>query len=178
MGTDDRWFCRKRNYGAVLCLADNVSTTNSLWNLSLKFLGYLAYAGDLALLASTQSELKERLAVFNEKVKEAGMEISFLKTEVMILSSEATDLSHLDIRIDGKKLKVVSKFNYLGSIIITGSDSSKAVASNCKKARLATLKLRAALVSGARRLIEIFIKPLLLYGLETSITRKKLIQRS
>ena len=101
----------------------------------------------------------------------------------MILTSEATDLSHSDIRVDEKKLKVVSKFNYLGSIIITDSDISKAVASNCKKPRLATLKLRAALVSGTRRLktkcqlIEIFIKPLLLYGLETSITRKKLIQR-
>ena len=96
----------------------------------------------------------------------------------MVVSSEAFNQLHSDIGIDGRKLKVVSEFNYLGSIITTDSDISKAVASNCKKARLAIVKLRAALVSGTLRLktkwrlIEMFVKPVLLYCLETSITRK------
>ena len=100
----------------------------------MEVLGHLAYADDLVLLASSQSELKEKLALFNEEAVKAGMEISIPKTEITVVSSEATNQLHSDIGIDGKKLKVVSEFNYLGSIIITDSDISKAVASNCKKA--------------------------------------------
>ena len=149
---------------------------------SLKYdkevLGHLAYADDLVFLASNQSELKEKLALFNEKVVKASTEISNPKTEIMVVSSEATNQLHSDMGIDGRKPKVVSEFNYLGSIITTDSDISKAVASNCKKARLAIVKLKAALVSGTLRLktkcrlIEFFVKPILLYGLETSITKK------
>ena len=149
---------------------------------SLKYdkevLGHLAYADDLVLLASSQSELKEKLALFNEDVVKAGMEISIPKTEIMVVSSEATNKVHSDIGIDGKKLKMVSEFNYRGSKLTTDTDISKVVASNCKKARLAIVKLRAALVSGTLRLktkcrlIKILVKPFLLYGLENSITRK------
>ena len=153
---------------------------------SLKYdeevLGHLAYAYDL-VLASSQSELKEKLALFNEEVVKAGMEISIPKTEKMVVRSEATNQLHSDIGIDGKKLKVVSEFNYLGSIKTTDSDISKAVASNCKKARFAIVKIRAASVSGTLRLktkcrlIEIYVKPILLYGLETSITRQTDIEK-
>ena len=96
-------------------------------------LRHLAYADDLVLLASTQSELKETLALLNEKVKEAVMENSIPKTEVMTVSSEAINLSHSDIGNDSKELKVVSAFNCLGSIITTDSNISKEVASNCKR---------------------------------------------
>ena len=73
---------------------------------SLKYdkeaLGHLAYVDDLVLLASSQSEWKEKLALFNELVK-AGMEISIPKTEIMV-SSEAIKQLHSDTGIDGKKL--------------------------------------------------------------------------
>ena len=90
------------------------------------------------------------------------------------MSTEATNQLHSDIGIDGKKPKVVSEFNYLGSIKTTESDICKAVASDCKKARLAIVKLRAALVSGTLRLkttCQLIEVPILLYGLETSIKR-------
>ena len=76
------------------------------------------------------------------------MEIFIPKTEMMVVTSEVTNQMHSDIGIDGKKLNAVSEFNYLGSIITTDSDISKAVASNCKKARLVVVKRRAAFVSG------------------------------
>ena len=41
---------------------------------------HLVHADDLVLLARSQSELKEKLALFDEKVVEAGMEISIPKT--------------------------------------------------------------------------------------------------
>ena len=69
------------------------------------------------------------------------MEISIPKTNVMIVSSEATNLLHSDNGIDGMKLQVVSKLKYLGSILTT--DIRKATACNCKKPRLAIVKLRA-----------------------------------
>ena len=92
-------------------------------------------------------------------------------------SESRAPLTFFEVRRQLRALKTV-KAPGQSSIITTDSDISKAVASNCKKARLAIVKLRAALVSGTLRLktkcrlIEIFLKPILLYGPETSITRK------
>ena len=102
------------------------------------------------------------------------MEISLTKTEVMMVNSDGPS----DIILNGVKLKEVRSFNYLGSAQKDEGEISEAVSNNCRKARTAIVKMRPALTSGSLRirakvkLVETFIKPTLLYGLETVVIRK------
>ena len=57
-------------------------------------LGHLAHADELFLLASSPSELKEKLALFKEKVLEAGMKIFIPEMETIVVSSEANKQTH------------------------------------------------------------------------------------
>ena len=113
------------------------------------------------------------------EVEKAGMEISFPKTEVMTLNMEKA----CNVTLQSKRLKEVTEFKYLGSILNGQSDNEAAVKSNCTKARIAIVKMRPALVSSTLtmrtkcRLIEMCVKPVLLYGLETAITREKDIDK-
>ena len=73
-------------------------------------------------------------------------------------------------------IEQVNSFNYLGCIIDTDNDKASLNRNNCTKARIGLLKLRVALVNGSlsfnvkANLVEVFI--LLLYGLETGVTRE------
>ena len=110
----------------------------------------------------------------NREVQRAGMEISLTKTEVMTVNGDDPS----DIILNGVKIKEVRSFNYLGSALNDQGEISEAVSNNCRKARTAIVKMRPALTSGSLRLrtkvklVETFIKPTLLYGLETAVIRK------
>ena len=137
-------------------------------------LNHLAYADDLVLISESPAEAQESLDAFNREVQRAGMEISLTKTEVMMVNSDGPS----DIILNGVKIKEVRSFNYLGSALNDEGEISEAVSNNCSKARTAIVKMRPALTSGSLRirtkvkLVETFIKPTLLYGLETAVIRK------
>ena len=113
------------------------------------------------------------------EVEKAGMEISFPKTEVMTLNMGKA----CNVILQGKRVKNVTEFKYLGSILNGQSDIEAAVKSNCAKARIAIVEMRPALVRSTLtmrikcRLIEMCVKPVLLYGLETALTREKDIDK-
>ena len=71
------------------------------------------------------------------------MEISFPKTEVMTFNMGKA----FNVTLQGKRLKEVTEFKYLGSILNVQSDIEAAVKSNCTKGRIAIVKMRLALVS-------------------------------
>ena len=81
-----------------------------------------------------------------------------------------------NVTLQGKRLKVVNKIKYLGSLLNGQSGIEAAVGNNCTTARLAITKLRHKLVRSTFtrikcRQIEKCVKPVLLYGQETAITR-------
>ena len=64
------------------------------------------------------------------------MEFSFPKTEVMTINMEKA----CNVTLQGKRLKEVTEFKYLGSILNGQSDIEAAVKSNCTKVRIAIVK--------------------------------------
>ena len=65
-------------------------------------------------------------------VEDAGMEIAFPKTEIMTLNIEKACY----VTLQGKRLKEVTEFKYLRSILNGQSGIEAAVRSNCTKARI------------------------------------------
>ena len=94
------------------------------------------------------------------------MEISFPTTKIMALNIEKA----CNVTLLGKKLKEVTEFKFLGSILKGQSHKEAAKRSNCTKARIAVVKMRPALVSSTLTMkikclqIEMCVKPVLLFG--------------
>ena len=104
---------------------------------------HLAYADDLVILAKKEQQAQSKLNKLILEVEKAGKEISFPKTVVMTLNIGKV----CNVTLQGKRLKEVTEFKYLGSILNGQSDIEAAVKSNCSKARIAIVKMRPALVS-------------------------------
>ena len=77
-----------------------------------------------------------------------------------------------DIYLNGKK-KEIHSFVYLARSLSAEKDIGEVITHNCRKARTGIVRLRPALKSGSiMRLVEIFIKQSVLYGLESAVIRK------
>src|SRR5271154_5122645 len=71
----------------------------------------LMFADDVALLAETPEKLQTQLDRFERACAAAGMKISHSKSEIMLISRNQRNV---EIKIQGKILKQVEKFKYLG----------------------------------------------------------------
>ena len=111
-------------------------------------LNHLGYADDLVLISESPAEAQESLDAFNREVQRVGMEVLLTKTEVMMVNIDDPS----DIILNGVKIKEVRCFNYLGRALNVEGEVSKAVSNNCRKARIAIVKMRPALTSGSLRI--------------------------
>ena len=86
----------------------------------------LRYADDTVLIAKS----KENLQLLVEKLQEAcnrkGLKINIDKTEVMV-ATKKRETVNTEIMLNGKKLKQVQHFKYLGSIITEDGRSEKEI---------------------------------------------------
>ena len=93
---------------------------------------------------------------------------------MVVLNEERSN----NIYLNWEKVKEVNSFLYLSSSLNAERDIGEIIAHKCRKARTAFVRLRPALVRGLIRmrtevrLVETFIKPTLLYGLENAFIRK------
>ncbi len=96
------------------------------------------------------------------------------KTKYISINNDAAT-----IQVNGITIEDMSKFTYLGGIINSLGTADDTISAICKKSRVKLAQLRGALrqrkmrLDTRGRLLETFIKPVLLYGLETLVTRKK-----
>ena len=138
---------------------------------------HLAYADDLVLIAYDENTMHLKLQNLNNEIRKFGMEISVKKIKCLIVGGN-TNKPQSDFKLPDGPIEQVHSFNYLGCIIDTDNDQASLIRNNCMKARIGLVKLRAALVNGSlsfkvkASLVEVFIKPILLYGLETGVTRE------
>ena len=91
----------------------------------------LVFADDLVLIADDQSRLQEMVSNLDQQCKNYGMRISRDKTEVMVTSREPIQC---DIQFDGKTLKQVEQFTYLGSIFVREGGYKEDVKTRCLEA--------------------------------------------
>jgi len=143
-------------------------------SLDMTDLNRIAFADDLALITNSESEANELLSRLDKAVREAGMQVSTAKTKVM-----SWNTGRRPVVMDGEVIEAVTSFDYLGSTITLENTPDRAVQKNCLRARAIITKIRPALVSNSlnvetkQRLLDVFAKPALLYGLETVVSRQK-----
>ena len=75
------------------------------------------YADDCALAASSQDDLQELTDHFAVAAAKFGLTISLKKTEALGQSAHKSRILDPHIFIDGKRMKSVDNFKYLGSIV-------------------------------------------------------------
>ena len=79
-----------------------------------QYINNLRFADDIVLLAETKEDLQFLVTRVNTFSKKFGLTINISKTEVQVINREKVQL---DILIDGKPLKQVEDFIYLGGVI-------------------------------------------------------------
>ena len=74
----------------------------------------IMYADDLVIVAEHREELQDALEEWNEMFKKHGLNMNLDKTEVMWVGKHREELN---IRLEGKAIKQVNNFVYLGGNI-------------------------------------------------------------
>ena len=77
----------------------------------------LLFADDCALAASSHDDLQRLCDAFSSAAQKFGLKISIDKTESMYQAPPRAVYQKPEIMVDGNKLKAVSNFKYLGSIV-------------------------------------------------------------
>ena len=120
----------------------------------------LENADDLVLIAYDEKTMHLKLQNLNNEIRKFGMEISVKKIKCLIVSGN-TNKPQSDFKLPDGPIEQTNSYNYLGCIIDTDNDQARASLVNGSL----SFKVKASLV-------EVFIKPILLYGLETGVTRE------
>ena len=94
----------------------------------------LCYADDCALTSHSQEELQLFMTSFSNATKKYGLTISFKKTEVMVQKPPNAKEEKVEIKLDGKPLKVTQEFPYLGSTLADDASIDKEIKARVKKA--------------------------------------------
>ena len=77
-------------------------------------LGKMMYADDLAILEESKQELQEVLVEWKRVFKKHELRMSLEKTDVMWIGHQREELN---TRLDGKEIKQVDGFVYLGGMV-------------------------------------------------------------
>ena len=106
-------YIRYRNSGKLFNIRRFAAKTKVL----LALVRDLLYADDCYLVAHTESDMQCFMDRLSEACRAFGLTVSLDKTVVMFQPAPGTVYIEPSIYTDGKKLKVVDKFTYLGSTI-------------------------------------------------------------
>jgi hypothetical protein len=99
---------------------------SSGWSEVILIIRELLYADDAAFVATSQIEAQQMMDIINQVMTDFGMKISFQKTEVLLQQPRLGDkLPNPNIMLDGKTIKVVSDFKYLGVIFEDNNSQEK-----------------------------------------------------
>ena len=100
------------------------------------------FADDCALNALTEEDMQATMDKFSNACDNFGLTISITKTEVMHQPAPGLPYIEPSITVKGNKLKVVSKFTYLGSTLSTAVNIDDEVNSRIAKASSAFGRLK------------------------------------
>ena len=101
----------------------------------------LSYADDTTLMAESEEELKSLLMKVKEKSEKAGLKLNIQKTKVMAFGPITS------WQIDGKAMKTVTDFIFLGSKITADGDCSHEIKRHSLLGRKAMTNLDSILKS-------------------------------
>lgn len=132
------------------------------------------YADDVGLMTETAEQMNFVLERLHIAAKNYGLSINIAKTKIMFFGSYSAKNSTLpDIVINGTKLDVVEKFEYLGRILSNKSDDTAAVVARIGCGWAAFKKVKSILtnrhlsMTSKRQTYETYVLPTVLYAAET-----------
>lgn len=137
-------------------------------NVEGKWLPYIAYADDIAVLATSRNELEKMLDELDEEASKSGLIISRKKTCWLTTEKDCTD----EIKIKGVKIEKVTEFNYLGSMLAANGSTEPEVDRRIRLGWAAFYADNELYKNGAipmemrRKLYNCKVLPALAYGLE------------
>ena len=82
----------------------------------------ILYADDLAVVADNKKDLQKTLQEWSNTFRKHGLQMNLEKTEVMWIGEQEVDLH---VVVDGKAIKQVNRFVYLGGTLCEDGGSSK-----------------------------------------------------
>ena len=133
----------------------------------------LSYADDLAVVAEDKAQLIEMMENLAKESAYFGLKINFSKTKVMPIGPLAKTFKDGKIEIIGKKIDVVSNFEYLGRILNNLSDDTAAVEHRIAKGwqtfqnKKSIITHRRLSMKAKKQTVESYIMPCVLYASET-----------
>ena len=132
----------------------------------------LRYVDDALVIAESLEQLQALMNVLNEESVERGLNINIKKTESMLVTKKR-EVPECKITVDGKEIKQVKSFKYLGSTITEDGKCKSDITKRINIARSNFSLLKAILtntkISKKTRinLIRTYVWSSLLYGAES-----------
>ena len=131
------------------------------------------FADDQGMMTGTEMGLQRLMNKLNDTVKNFGMKINVQKTKTMVVRWDGGDV--VNIAVDGKRIEQVKSFKYLGSVITKNGRSHsdvKVTEVRIAMAKDAFNKRKDLLTKGLsmtlkKRMVEVLVWPVVLYGCET-----------
>lgn len=153
------------NYGLDMRRSDG-----ELWRVR-----HIEYADDLVLITSSIEEAQSTLDSLLKILTDYGMTVSTQKTKFMTINVDGTNS---ELLADSGSIEKVSEFVYLGTPLNVESNNDTFIDRNVRKARGTLARLRPGLRSNLKmkskcRMLDTFMKPILTYGLSSTVIRAK-----
>jgi len=142
----------------------------------------LRYADDTVLIASTEEELQEMIDIVSRESIKMGLSLNIKKSECMSVSKSKTSPT-CNVNINGKPIKQVDRFNYLGSIITSDGRCDEDVKKRIALSKQAfqkmspILKNRSISINTKTRVLKCYVWSILLYGSECWTISKEMEKR-
>ena len=130
----------------------------------------MMYADDLAIIAESKQDLQEVLEEWKGVFEKHGLRMSLEKTEVMWVGHQREELN---IRLDGKEIKQVDGFVYLGGMVMEDGHSAAEVRRRTQAGANAWRKVEGVMLDRKiseklkGKVLRTCVTPACLYGLET-----------
>ena len=129
----------------------------------------MMYADDLAIIAESKQELQEVLEEWKGMFKKYGLRMSLENTEMMWAGHQREELN---IRLDGKEIKQVDGFVYLGGMVTEDGHSEVEVRCRIQAGANAWRKVEGVMLDRKilkklkGKVLRMCVTPACLYGLE------------
>ena len=130
----------------------------------------IGFADDQGMVVEMEQGLRNIMNRLNNVSKEYGMKINIKKTKVMRVSKQGG--GNLHIVLDEERIKQVTQYCYLGSLITDNGSCSKEIRARTAMAKTAFNRRKEFLTRGISRkvkkmIIKTVVWSVLLYGSET-----------
>ena len=138
----------------------------------------IIFSDDVEIAGRTEEDLQGKLTKWQMGLASGGLKMSAEKSETMVMERKLETLVKI-LDINGKELKQVDCFKYLGTVMETEGGSNKAVKQRVKSAWMKWREMSGVICDRKipkklkSKIYKSVLRPVMLYGAECWAMRKK-----